>query len=67
MKRLLFQMHTSIIFVLLLLSGAVNAGSENLLRQGEIIADIYQQFPHGCKFIIDSETQHEGENELYVI
>ena len=60
-------MQTSFIFVLLFLSSAVSAGSENLLRLAEFIADIYQQFPHGCKFIIDSETQHEGENELYVI
>ena len=60
-------MQTSIIFVLLFLSGFVSAGTENFLRLTEFIADIYQYFPHGCKFIIDSEAQHEGENELYII
>jgi hypothetical protein len=54
-------MQTSIIFVLLLFSGAVSGGLENLLRLTEFIVDIYRQFPHSCFFIIDSETQ-QGEN-----
>ena len=60
-------MHTAINFVLLFLSSTLSAGSKNLLRLTEFIADIYQQFPHGCKFIIHSEAQHEGENEFYII
>ena len=60
-------MQLYIFVVLLLSSGAVSAGSENLLILTEFIANIYQQFPHGCKFIIDSEAQHEGENEFYII
>jgi len=63
---LFFQMQTSIIFVLLLSSGAVSAGLENLLRLTEFIVDIYQQFPHSCFFVIDSEVQ-QGENKFYVI
>jgi hypothetical protein len=54
-------MQTSIFFVLLLPSGAVSAGLKDLLRITEFIADIYQQFPHSCIFIIDSEAQ-QGEN-----
>jgi len=61
-----FQMQTSIFFVLLLSSGAVSAGLESLLRLTEFIVDMYQQFPHSCLFIIDSEAQ-QGENEFYII
>jgi len=53
-------------FVLLLSSGVVSAGLESLLRLTEFIVDIYQQFPHSCFFIIDSEAQ-QGENEFYII
>ena len=58
----MFQMQIYIIFVLLLSSGAVCAGLEKVLRQAEFIADIYQQFPHCCIFIINSESQHEGKD-----
>jgi hypothetical protein len=58
-------MQTTIISLLLFLSGAVSAGSKKLLRLAEFITDIYQQFPHSCKFIIDSERRHEGENEFF--
>jgi len=60
------QMQTSTIFVLLLCGGVVSTGLENLLRLTEFIAAIYQQFPHSCFFIIDSEAQ-QGENEFYMI
>ena len=51
------------IFVLLLLySGAVSGGLEKVLRLSEFIADIYQQFPHSCIFIINPEAQQKGED-----
>jgi len=56
------QMQTYIIFVLLLSSGAVNGGLEKVLRMAEFIADIYQQFPHSCIFIINPEAQQQGED-----
>ena len=58
----MFQMKISIIFVLLLSSGAVGAGLEKLLRQADFIADIYQQFLHGYIFIINFEQQQQGED-----
>jgi hypothetical protein len=54
-------MQTSIIIMLLFLSGVASAGLENLLRISEFITDIYQQFPRGCIFIQDSEAE-QGEN-----
>jgi hypothetical protein len=56
----MFQMQLYIIVVLLLSSGAVSAGLEKALRQAEFIADIYQQFPHSCMFIINPEAQQQG-------
>ena len=55
-------MQIYISFVLLLSSGAVCAGLENVLRQAEFIADIYQQFPHCCIFITSCEVQQQGED-----
>jgi hypothetical protein len=46
-------MQIYIIVVLLLSSGAVSGGLEKVLRLAEFIADIYQQFPHSCIFIIN--------------
>ena len=56
----MFQMQIYIFVVLLLSSGAVSAGLEKVLRQAEFIADIYQQFPHSCIFIINTEEQQQG-------
>jgi len=56
------QMQFYIIVVLLLYSGAVSGGLEKLLRLAEFIADIYQQFPHSCIFIIYPEAQQQGED-----
>ena len=58
----MFQMQISIIFVLLLSSGAVSAGLEEVLGQAEFIADIYQQFPHSYIFNIKSEQQQHDED-----
>ena len=58
----MFEMQIYIIFILLFSSGAVSAGLEKVLRQAEFIADIYQQFPHSCIFIINTEQQQESED-----
>ena len=55
-------MQIYIIVVLLLYSGAVSGGLEKVLRLAEFVADIYQQFPHSCIFIINSEAQQQGED-----
>ena len=62
----MFQMQIYIIVVLLLYTGAVSCGLEKVLKQAEFIADIYQQFPHSCIFIMDPETQ-KGKNYFYII
>ena len=58
----MFQMQIYIIVVFLLSSGAVSGGLEKVIRQAEFIVDIYQQFPHSCIFIINSEAQQQGEH-----
>jgi len=58
----MFQMLRYIIVVLLLSSGAVSGVSKKVLKQAEFIADIYQQFPHSCIFIINPEAQQQGED-----
>jgi len=58
----MFQMEMYIIVVLLLYSGAVSGVFEKVLRLAEFIADIYQQFPHSCIFIINPAAQQQGEN-----
>ena len=58
----MFQMQIYIIVLLLLYSGAVSGGLEKVLRLAEFIADIYQQFPHNCIFIINPEAQQQGED-----
>jgi len=63
----MFQMQNYIIAVLLLFGGALSGGLEKVKRQAEFIADIYQQFPHSCIFIIVSEAQQQGENQFYII
>jgi hypothetical protein len=60
--RLMFQMKIYIIYVVLLFSGTVCAGLEEVLIHAELIADIYQQFPHGCIFIINPDELQQGEN-----
>jgi len=57
----MFQMQICIIVVLLLSSGAVSGGLEKVSRLAKFIADIYQQFPHSCIFILNSEAQQQGE------
>ena len=59
--------HIYVIVVLLLSSGAVSGGLEKVLILWQFIADIYQQFPHSCIFIINCKAQHQGEDRLYII
>jgi len=56
----MFQMQIYSIVVLLLSSGAVSGGLVKVLKLAEFIADIYQQFPHSCIFIINHEAQKQG-------
>ena len=58
----MFQMQIYNTFVLLLCGSAVSGGLEKVLRQAQFIADIYQQFPHSCIFIINPEAQQQGED-----
>ena len=63
----MFQMQLYIILVLLLSSGAMSAGLEKALRIAQFIADIYQQFPHSCIFIINPAAQQQGEDWFCII
>ena len=63
----MFQMQIYIVVVLLFSSGAVSGGLEKVLRLSQFIADIYQQFPHSCIFIINCEAQKQGEDWFYII
>ena len=63
----MFKMQIYIVVVLLLYSGAVSGGLEKVLRLAEFIADIYQQFPHSCIFIINPEAQQQGEDLFCII
>ena len=56
------EMQIYIVFMLLLSSGAVSGGLEKVLILAQFIADIYQQFPHSCIFIINPEAQQQGED-----
>jgi hypothetical protein len=58
----MFQMQIYIIVVLLLSSGAVSDGLEEVSRLAQFISDIYQQFPHSCIFILNCEAQQQGED-----
>ena len=58
----MFQMQLYIIVVLLFSNGAVSGGLEKVLRLAQFIADIYQQFPHSCIFIINPAAQQQGED-----
>jgi hypothetical protein len=58
----MFQMQINIIFVFLLYSGAVSGGLEKIMRLAEFVADIYEQFPRSCIFIINPEAQIQGED-----
>jgi len=62
----MFQMQIYIIAVLLLYSGAVSGRLGIVLRQAQLIADIYQQFPHSCIFIINPAAQQQGEDWFFI-
>jgi len=55
-------MQICVVFVLLLSRGAVTGVSKKVLKEAQFIADIYQQFPHSCMFIINPAAQQQGEN-----
>jgi hypothetical protein len=47
--------------MLLLPSGAFNAGLEKVLTVVELTADIYQQSESGCVFLMNSYAQQQGK------
>jgi len=55
-------MQICVIVVSLFSSVAVSGGLEKVLRLAQFIADIYQQFPHSCIFIINPAAQQQGED-----
>jgi hypothetical protein len=63
----ILQFPVYIVVVLLLSSGAVRAGSKKVLKQGEFMADIYQQFARDYIFLINCEVQEASENEFYIL
>jgi hypothetical protein len=56
-------MHTYIIlFTLLTFSSvAVSAGLQEVLNIAKCIADIHQELPNSCVFIMNSEGEEQGE------
>jgi len=63
----MFQMQICVIVVSLFSSVAVSGGLEKVLRLAQFIADIYQQFPHSCIFIINPAAQQQGEDKFCII
>jgi fluoride ion exporter CrcB/FEX len=57
----MFQMQIYITVVFIMFSGAVIGSLGRVWEKAEFIADIYRQFPHGCIFIINPETQQQSE------
>jgi hypothetical protein len=55
-------MQIYVVVVFLLSSGAVSGGSKKVLKLSEFIADIYQQFPHSCIFLVNCEAKETSEN-----
>ena len=52
----MFQMQTYVILLFSFYIGVLSAGLENVLRQAEYLADIYQQVPNCYNFIINPEA-----------
>jgi hypothetical protein len=63
----MFQIQIYITLVFLLSRGDVSAGFENVWRHAELVADIYQQYPHGYIFIINPEAQEHGEDYFDIV
>jgi hypothetical protein len=55
-----------VIFILIRFSSvAVSASLQEVLNVAKFIADIHQELPNSCLFIINSEKEVQGENKLY--
>jgi hypothetical protein len=59
-------MHTYIVlFTLLTFSSVtVSAGLQEVLNVAKCIADIHQELPNSCVFIMNSEGEEQGENKF---
>jgi hypothetical protein len=55
-----------VLFTLLTFHSAeVSAGLQEVLKVAKCIADIQEELPNSCLFIINSEKEVEGENNFY--
>jgi hypothetical protein len=59
-------MHTYIVFftLLTLYSVAESAGSYRVLNVAKCIADIQQELPNSCVYIMKSDGEEQGENKF---
>jgi hypothetical protein len=62
----MIQMHTYIVlFTLLTFSSvAVSAVIQEVLNIAKCIADIHQELPNSCVFIMKSDGEEQGENKF---
>jgi hypothetical protein len=60
-------MHTYIVLFTLLTfhSVAVSAGLQEVLNVAKCIADIHQELPKSCVYIMKSEGEEQGENNFF--
>ena len=63
----MIQMHPFIVFSTLLIfsSVAVSTVLQEVLNVAECIADIHQELPNSCVYIMDSEGEEQGENNFF--
>ena len=63
----MIQMHPFIVFSTLLIfaSFAVSTVLQEVLNVAECIADIHQELPNSCVYIMDSEEEEQGENNFF--
>jgi hypothetical protein len=61
-------MHTNIVFftLLTLYSDAVSASLHEVLNVAKCIADIQQELPNSCVYIMNSEGEEQGENNFFL-
>ena len=53
-----------VLFILLTFSSVVFAGLQEVLNVAKCIADIHQELPNICVFIMKSEEEEEGEKKF---
>jgi hypothetical protein len=60
-------MHTyTVLFTLLTFrSVAVSAGLQDVLNVAKCVADIHQELPNSCVYIMKSQGEEQGENNFF--